>query len=270
MRRTTLFLILSTALFLTIAAGQDVREVHKILPLSKGGQVSIDTYKGSITLTPWERDEVDVTAKIEPDDQWFDGSPEAFQEDVNNTEIVIEGRNSEVRIKTDYEKLRHHRKGFWSVLDDGGTSLPFVHYTIKVPQKAELKVKDYKSRTKISNLQSNVSFYTYKGDVDISNLTGSINLETYKGEVQIGFTKLSDDSRVETYKGEIELSLPKSAGFSLDSDLGRKADFNTDFGFVRETTGKRRQSYEFRGPVNGGGPTLHLKSTKGTYRLRGI
>ncbi|MGB2869769.1 MAG: DUF4097 family beta strand repeat-containing protein, partial [Bacteroidota bacterium] len=173
-------------------------------------------------------------------------------------------------IKTDYDKLRHHRGGFWGMFDEGSNNLPFVHYTVKMPRNTNLKVKDYKSKTKISGLQSNVSFYTYKGEVDISTLSGSINLETYKGEVRVDFAKLTDDSRIETYKGEIELSLPKSAGFSLDADLGRKADFDSDFGFVRETTGRRRQSYEFHGPVNGGGPTLHLKSTKGTYRLRGM
>ena len=268
--KRTLILVLSSVLFLTIATGQEAREVHKTLPLAKGGLVSIDTYKGSITVSPWDRNEVDVSVKIEPDENWFDGSAEASEEDVRDTEIRIEGKSDEVRIKTDYAKLRHHRGGFWGMFDENSTNLPLVHYTVKVPRNANLKVKDYKSKTRISDLQSDVSFYTYKGDVNVAGLTGSINLETYKGEVRIDFAKLAGDSRIETYKGEIDLSLPKTAGFSLDSDLGSKADFDSDFGFVRETRGKRRQSYEFHGPVNGGGPTLHLKSTKGTYRLRGI
>ncbi|MGB2870034.1 MAG: hypothetical protein WBD36_16415, partial [Bacteroidota bacterium] len=98
MKRTAPILLLSTALFLTLAMGQEAREVHKTLPLSKGGLVSIDTYKGSITVTPWDRNEVDVTAKIEPDDSWFEGSAESTDEDVKDTEIRMDGRKDEVRI----------------------------------------------------------------------------------------------------------------------------------------------------------------------------
>ena len=57
------------ALALSIAAGaqaSDIKEVHKTLALDKDGRVSIHTYKGSVTVTTWDRPEVQIDARIEP------------------------------------------------------------------------------------------------------------------------------------------------------------------------------------------------------------
>ncbi|MBI4428770.1 MAG: DUF4097 family beta strand repeat protein [Ignavibacteriales bacterium] len=258
-------LLVSITLFTPSLFAQDTREISKTVPLNSDGTFSIDTYKGSITITTWDKREVEIHAVIEPDVQPWSGDEE---EDVRDTDVRISGSANEVRVKTDYDKLRRHRDGFWGIFGENGHSLPYVHYTIKMPRTAQLRVKDYKSKTKISDLRADLELNTYKGEVEISNLEGSVDLETYKGEVDVVFSKLARGSRFETYKGDVRISLPKKTGFELDSDFGRRTDFTSDFDVQTRYRDRRRREADYYGSINGGGPRLQLKSEKGTFRLR--
>ena len=111
--------------------------------------------------------------------------------------------------------------------DDG--SAPMVHYTIRMPRSARLRVEDYKSATRVSGLESDLRLQTYKGTVEVSGQNGAVDLETYKGEVAISFAALAKPVRLQTYKGEIRLRLPGSSAFEVDADTGRRGDFETQF-----------------------------------------
>jgi hypothetical protein len=146
-------------------------------------------------------------------------------------------------------------------------NLPFVHYTIRVPKATRISIKDYKSKTTIDDLQADVELDTYKGEVAIGRLLGSLDLKTYKGEAKVGFAGLAGRSRFETYRGEIEIALPKGKGFDLEANLGRHANFRSDFERIRDSENDRRRGFEMRTSVNGGGPLLRIKTDRGEVRL---
>jgi hypothetical protein len=248
-------LVLFVPLLLSAAVTEDVKEVRQTAELSADGRVSIDTYKGSIRVSSWGNPQVEIYARIEPEESLFSSGMES----VEATEIRIDASSSSVRIKSDYGKVKRG----WS-----GSSLPFVHYEIKMPRTARLIIKDYKSKSEVAGLRSEVGVQTYKGSVVISDLDGSLQLKTYKGNVRVEFSNLHSKSRFETYKGEVEVALPAARGFDLESDLGRRADLESDFDLKAISTKGSRGKTEFRGAVNGGGPKLYLKSYKGTFRLR--
>jgi hypothetical protein len=252
-------------LLVTISSAQDTREVKKSVPLKTDGEVFIDTYKGTISVTAWDKAEVSIIATIEADGGYDSGDD---AQDLKNTEIRIDATDSRIKIKSDYDNLKHHHRGFWSLFDESSGSMPLVHYTIMMPRTANLRIKDYKSRTTVHELKSSVELETYKGDVEIEKFSGSIRIDTYKGKVSVEFASMVGKSRFETYKGKVTVALPRSAGFELDADLGSHADFNSDFEVELRTKGKRHRDSEFRGPINGGGPSLVFKSEKGSIRLR--
>src|SRR5262245_40175686 len=74
--------------------------VARTVPLGADGQVSIETTKGSIKVRPWQRDDVEVRARIEPDDSCASDATRA--ERVAATEVRIEPAGADVRIATDY------------------------------------------------------------------------------------------------------------------------------------------------------------------------
>ncbi|MBI5477099.1 MAG: DUF4097 family beta strand repeat protein [Ignavibacteriales bacterium] len=248
-------------IFLNISAyAQTSRTVNKTVDLPADGIVFIDTYKGSISIETWEKPCVEIIAKIESDDTGDDE-----EEKVDETQIRIRERDKRVDIITDYDRVKKHDSWFFGWFDVNTGSLPLVHYRIKMPSTASLKIKDYKSDSKIKGLKSDLNIETYKGSMRIENLEGSVNLETYKGEGSIEFSKLISTSKIETYKGKIEIYIPSEDGFKIDTDFGRRVDFDSDFDInYKRSSRKCIDLYE---SINGGGPLLKLSSEKGDIRI---
>jgi hypothetical protein len=263
-KRIAVLLLLS---FLSYGATPDrpKREISKTLSLNPTGRFTLDTYKGSIDIQTWEKNQVEVNVVIEPDDEFWNSSSDR---DVDEVEIHISGGGDEVRVKSDYTKLERRRHSVIDWFGDNSFSLPLVHYTIKMPKTANLQVKDYKSKSEIAGLSSDIVLNTYKGSVRLNSIAGSVDLETYKGDVRVEFSKLKGATRFETYKGEIEISIPKTNGFSLETDFTSKTDFSSDFDVKERAHGRRSRERDYYGSINGGGPELKLKSGKGTFRLK--
>lgn len=261
------FLLFCSAVSLNLVAAQTSREVKKSVPLNADGRLVIDTYKGSITITTWDRPEVDITARIEADESVWESRRDE-EEKVQDTEVRIEGSGREVRLKSDYTKLRRRHRSFWDIFDGDTGTLPFVHYTLKMPRTASLKIKDYKSETNVTDVKSDISLNTYKGKVRLAGIEGGVELETYKGDVRVEYAALGKSSRFETYKGEIDITVPRGRGFELEADLSRRGSLRSDFNVEERYRSKRDRSKEYRASIHGGGPVLRLETYKGTYRLR--
>jgi hypothetical protein len=243
------------------AQAADTKEVHRTLSLDRDGRVSIDTYKGTVTVTTWEKPEVRVDALIEPD-----GDDRESREKVQWTEVRISGGGASIEIKSDYDEVKHHERGFLGIFDVESGSLPFVRYTIQMPATARLQIHDYKSGINVSNLKADLKLHTYKGTVKVAGLDGAARVDTYKGDARVEFARFSRASRFDTHKGEIDVRLPKDSHFDLDADTGRRGDIESDF--ATTTRAGRSRAARATGAVNGGGPELRLTTYKGTLRIR--
>ena len=254
---------LAGIVLLSAAAAQaaETKEVHRTLALDRDGRLSIDTFKGTVTVTTWDRPEVRLDALIEPD-----GDDRESHEKVQWTEVRISGGGASVDIKSDYEEVRHHEHGFLGLFDNEGGSLPFVRYTIQMPATARLDIKDHKSGINVSNLKADLRLDTYKGTARVTGLDGAARVETYKGDMRVEFARFSHASRFDTHKGEIEVRLPRDSRFELDADTGRHGDIESDFAMMTHASHSR--GARAQGAVNGGGPDLRLTTYKGTLRIK--
>jgi len=251
----TAFGLLTLGFFVAgTTCAQDSKTVFQSEPLNSSGRVTIDNYKGSITVTTWDREEVEIAAHVVADED---------KELVQDTEIIIRRSGNTVRIETDYDKIQRRQRRF-RLFGGNSYSLPFVHYKVKMPRTADLIIDDYKSEIAVTDLAADLDVETYKGVVEINDLDGALRLETYKGEVYVDFSGLADDCSFDTYKGDIDIRLPGDVGFDLDADVGRRGDLNTDF----RVSNLRIDDDYYRGSVNGGGHRLHLETYKGNFRLR--
>ena len=242
------------------AISQFTKDLQKTFDISKNGRLDIDTYKGSITVQTWDEPRITIDATVEAD-----GRSRYDREMVDETEIRINASSDRVDIRTDYGRKRRSGFSFFGIFGDESGNLPFVHYKISMPATAKLKIKDYKSDTKITNLSSFLRINTYKGSVVVEEIDGLVDIETYKGDVRIDFTTYSGNCSFETYKGRIELLLPKEAGFRLEADLGKRSELTSEFDLSKRR--KSRGDDYFRTNVNGGGPDLSVKTKKGCIRL---
>ena len=267
----SLFLLL--ALFIALpASAQRSKKISETVQLDKDGRVLIDTYKGSIEVTTWDRDEVVIDAVIEADEN---------RELVALTEVRIQRRGSTLQIESDYSKAKKNG-GSWRLFgNNNSVSLPFVHYTIRMPKSAELGIEDYKSEidvedlyadleietykgsVRVDNIEGDLLLDTYKGDVEVRALAGGLEAETYKGNIDVEFTELAGHTNIDTYRGEVRLYLPRNSGFDLDANLGRGGDLDSDFSLANVEI----DDNEYHGEVGGGGPRVEVDTYKGRVKL---
>jgi putative adhesin len=252
-----LTLLTLLAIWPVLAQGQEIREIRKTLPLIADGQLSLDTFKGSVTITTWDNPQVEIYARIEPDGQSADE-----RKMVQNTEVRIDAGSGSIRIKSDYDKINQRD---W---DEDSGSLPLIHYTIKLPRTARLKIEDHKSKINISDLHSDLKIETHKGSVTVSRMDGAVELETHKGDARVEFANLARGSQFETHKGEIEIVVPRQKGFDLDSEVGKGANLDSDYDLGALKVSREDRETRYRGAINGGGPLLRVNSYKGNLRIR--
>src|SRR5215471_2593872 len=243
----------------SLAQATDSKEIHQTIPLNQDGRLSIENFKGSISVTTWDRPEVEMGVRIDPDGVSSDPKE---MEKVALTEVRVSGSGPSVRIESSYDHLRSRR--FFGIFDFDNGSLPFVHYSIQMPATAHLEIKDYKSEIRVVDLKSDLKLKTYKGTVSIAGLDGGADLETYKGEMLVEFARFSQNSRLETYKGQFDVKLPKDSRFNLDADSGRRGAVNSEFELASQSVSVSGHAVS----INGGGPALRFTTHRGNLRLR--
>ena len=291
------------------------REVRESAELAPGGSVTVETFKGSIRVTTWNQDKVEIVARIEAD---TDTSRAYAELAVEATEVDFYSTARSVTIRSDYSEVpceedleRSSRRNNCS------KSLPFIHYEIRAPRSLNLTIDDHKSEISVTGIEGSLRLDTHRGKVDLNDIQGTIRLEThrgtvtaaglngdvvidthrgridaseisgslrlsshrgtamltgvsgrvnvdtYRGNVRMDIVRLDGGSRLSTYRGNIRLKLPSSQKLSVEGEIGRRGDFESDF----EMTMRKLDRERFEAEINGGGPRLRVKTTSGEIRL---
>jgi hypothetical protein len=233
------------------AHAESARSVSRTVPLDPRGEVVIQTFKGSVDVTAWDRSEVRIDARIAAD-----GDPAL----VPLTDVRIGGGAGRVVIESNYDKVAAY---FRTRADGQETSLPFVRYTIKMPRAAALHIDDHKSETRVAGLAGEVNIDTHKGRVRVEGLAGAIHLATHKGSADVRFARRVAASSFDTYKGNITINVPAGAGADLVADLGRRGRLEPS----PRVSWLRGGDNVYRARMNGGGPRIDLATYKGTIRV---
>lgn len=237
--------------------GARQREFHFTEPLSPTGRVELKSYKGDIQITGWDKAEVDVRAVVRGDTLFWD---DRYWEE---TQVVVERWGDTVRIRSRSPKRPRIIIGF------NVSTTPFIDYEIRVPRPVRLELKDYKSGIHLADLEGHLRVNTYKGDLVLEEFRGALELETYKGTARLHIPDLTGDSSIETYKGDVRVQVNPEDDFRFDADLGRRADFYSDFPLESDYEEyRRRKRQRLQGAVGSGqGPRLRFESYKGTLSL---
>jgi len=101
--------------------------------------------------------------------------------------------------------------------------------------------------------------------IRLSNISGVVDARTSGGSIKVDFADiLTGDCSLRTSGGSIQVSLPASCSFNLDAGT---SGGSVDSEFPVEVSGKLRHD-KLAGPVNGGGPLLHAKTSGGGIRIK--
>ena len=245
-----------------------VRTHSHVYAFDPEGEIDLTTYKGSIAVAPWDHPKVQIDVRIVAED--YDGV--LMLEDIV---IRIEGSEQSLTIETDYRKAL---QGIYKLFDySTSPRLPPVHYVIRMPRTARLKIDDYMSVTTITDFQADLDFYTYKGKVTLTHFGGTLRLDTFMGKAQVALSTLARDCRIESHEGEVAVSLPDGLGVDLDVDLGTsQAVFAYEASLAGLDGGAKgshallRKKMTYQTSINGGGARLSLATHSGSLRLSNL
>lgn len=272
-------------------------DFHFSYPLSSGGSVQIDNANGSIDITGWDQNTVEI-----------DGSKYASSETrMREIKIDISPSANSIRIRTIPPIDRHGNYG--------------ARFTIHVPRHAELQnivssngaihvdtidgqthLKTSNGGIRASGLQGSLDGQTTNGSIEISNVTGDTTLHTSNGSIRADVRKGSFEAttsngsitarlmepdtqpvRLESSNGHIDLTMDAAREVHADtsnssiivrmpSAVGANVRAHTSNSSITSdfdvsVRGGMLSKHRLEGTIGSGGPLLDLGTSNGSIKL---
>ncbi|MGE0129993.1 MAG: hypothetical protein AB7U82_18070 [Blastocatellales bacterium] len=273
-----LFLTFTAAFaLLAMAAGVAMaqsKEFKKTVEFNAGGELRVSTDRSVVRLTSWDRNEVDVYARIvKPEEADSDFDPRAIEA----TRIEVIGDARSLTIRTNFEDVPTKDGRMW-----GSRTLPEVHLDIRAPRNLNLNLDADRGQIELRGLEGRLNLGADRSSVKAEDLAGELRLRVDRGSVNLSNVRaaldfhsdrtngkllgarITGDSRIEVDRGEVELVAPAAQGLYVSANRSRRAEFVSDFAITtRSFNGER-----IEGEINGGGPRLTIQTDRGRVRLR--
>jgi hypothetical protein len=293
MPRIAGFTILIVAFAGTAALAQE-RAFEETVALEAGGRLSLDTSRGSVALTPWDRSEVEVRARIVPPPLVDD---DCGREATDAVVIDVRLRDGGVDVRTDRDEAP--RCGWLRVLGQQ-RALARVHYEIRAPRALEIdfdinradttlggfdgriRLDVNRSRLEADDLNGTIRIDLNRGQLearalagtvridlnrsrgDLTEVQGVLHLDANRTDVTLRGVRIDDDSRVEINRGDIDLELVDGQALTVDGRT-RRSEITSD---VPATEQQRSDENRYEAMINGGGPRLRIDANRSRVRLQ--
>ncbi len=248
----TLILMLLAAGTLTLA-GEDI---HEKVNASPNGKVEIDNLAGSVRITGWDRDEVEITGTLGKGTERLDVQEKGDRVII---EVVLPGgRNNRIE----------------------GTDLE-----IRVPRGSEIEVSTVSASIDVSDVDGALELDTVSGavgvqgepeEVEVGTVSGRITVDarlergefnTVSGHIEARLD-LTSRSRVDfdSVTGHIELTVPRGldADFEISTFNGR---IDCDFGPEPRKTSRYVPGAELNFSTGSGGARVSASSFSGRVTI---
>ena len=255
----------------SIAMAQS-REFRKTVEFTGGGNLRVHSDRGSVRLSGWAQNQIEVYALISRPTGDRDFDPRSIE----LTQIEVLGDSSSLTIRANYDAIPG-KDGNW-----GNRSIPEVHFEIRAPRNLNLRLEADRSKTELNGIEGRIELNTDRGNVSAENLVGEIRLRmdrgsavmsglrakldvrTDRGNATLNAAEITGDSYFETDRGDIELRVPRSQGLYISANRNRRTGFESDFAIATRTFSDDK----VEGEINGGGPRVTIKSDRGKARLK--
>ena len=152
----------------------------------------------------------------------------------------------------------------------------------RVPRNASVELQTINDgEIIVSNLIGNLELYNTNGPITATNISGSVIAESVNETIDIGFASIDPDnaSSMESLNGDLILGLPDGVGVTTRLDTSRGeiySDFEVEVqpteSVVDRSEGKSGVSIHIESvivaDINGGGPTVRMKTLHGDINIR--
>jgi DUF4097 and DUF4098 domain-containing protein YvlB len=235
---------LMVSAFSISATAQVTEDFHRTVPLSSNGRVSLENINGNVTITGWDRNEVQIDAVKKARDQ----------QKLDEARIEVNAGSDSVQIKTKYPEYHNNNNP------------ATVTYELHVPRNSRLDHIDLVNGSlQVSQVSGEIDAELVNGKTDIRDLSGRLNISAVNGAIVASFLTLDNvkDIRLKSVNGSINLGLPSSpnADVSVSTVNG---GITTDFPL--QVQGKF-MGHHLDGKLGSGGTRVEISNVNGSVRI---
>jgi hypothetical protein len=153
-------------------------DFHYTYKLQPGGRLELESFNGSVEITGWDQDSVDISGtKYAPNQDLLDA-----------LKVDVVSASDSIRIRSVRPNERRGNMG--------------VKYVISVPRKTLLeRVISSNGSVRVQQLEGNVRVKTSNGSVRIASLKGDLDVNTSNGSVELN--EFSGGAVLHTTNGSI-------------------------------------------------------------------
>jgi len=273
------------------------KDFHLTYPLKPGGKLSVETFNGSIDISAWDQDTVDITGtKYGP-----------TQEEADNLRVNVDSSADSVSIRVPRPTDRRNNQGARLTIkvprktrldhiitsnssiqtDDGAgpTRLHTSNGSIRVTDlHGELDAETSNSSIEVERVDGNVRMHSSNGHLRAERVNGAIEASTSNSRVNVDVERPDKEVRIDTSNNGVELDLPphfsssahvgtNNGGITLRmaNDINARLSAHTSNSSIDTEFEVRAQGELSRnrleGSIGSGGPLIDLSTSNGSIRL---
>jgi DUF4097 and DUF4098 domain-containing protein YvlB len=226
------------------ASDMVTEEFHRTVPLSANGRVSLENINGNVTITGWDRSEVQIDAVKKADSQ----------QKLEEAKIEVDASSDSVRIRTRYPENHHNNNP------------ATVTYELHVPRGARLDSIDLVNGSlEVSQVGGELRASLVNGSAKIHDLAGRAHISSVNGTVSANYRTLNNVSDIElkSVNGTVKLGLPASpnADVSVSTVNG---GISTDFPL---TVSGKFMGRHIDGRLGNGGTRIEISNVNGSVHI---
>jgi hypothetical protein len=242
-----------------VEASRVSKEFRRSIHFRPGGEVRVNNTNGLISVTPWDKDSVEVYAEIEVKAR-NRGDAEDF---MNRVEILIDQHSGQLLVEAEYPKAMGG-DGLWDWIF-GRKPHVKVEFWLRVPSRTDLQLKSVNGGVDVQDVEGRASLRTTNGSVEADGMKGSVRAQTVNGRIQVGLSRVDVDEKMSfhTTNGSIRLYLPEDIQADIEAST-TNGNISTDFPL--EVQGKFNRK-RIRGCINGGGGFIDLHTVNGSIQI---
>ena len=234
----------------------------KRLDASAFNEVKLENVNGSIEVSCWKNNEVEIVAYKKVHASGSDRAQKLME--LLTIDVIEDG--DLLVIET---RLPRHRRGssggFFSWLFNGGSSGTSVSYELRVPEKMDMDVQSTNGTVSVMDCSGSIQLATTNGKIRAEEVSGALRAKSTNGSLNISMRKVTPNEEMsfKTTNGSIKLFLP--------SDVDADVEARTTNGHVRcelpLTKSYEKSKRRLEGEINNGGPLIYLKTTNGSISI---
>ena len=273
------------------------KDFHSSYPLKPGGRLSVETFNGSVDISGWDQDTVDISGtKYGPSQEEADSLRVDIENSADSVSVRVprptERRNNQgarlmikVPRNTQLDRIVTSNSSIHTEDGAGPTHLRTSNGSIRVLDlRGDLEAETSNSSVELDGVEGNARAHTSNGHIRAQRVNGSLDATTTNSGVTVDITRADKPVRIDTSNSGVELTLPPNFSSSVHIDTNnapitlrmsegsnarisaRTSNSSIDTEFEVRAQGDISRN-RLEAVIGAGGPLIELNTSNGRIHL---